>query len=123
DAKLLRTHTVWEGAPLNLYGPPFNDSANRFICDFTGNLLWGNLPVQPWELTDSRGTGFDQANTRFLGVSTAGGQTSFLYELIPSAGTPVRVQETPWLEQVLSRAAVVRRFEVAPLAAAARLSP
>jgi hypothetical protein len=40
DAKLAVTHSVWEGAPLNLYGPPFNDSANRFICDFTGNLLW-----------------------------------------------------------------------------------
>src|SRR4029077_19174327 len=46
-----------------------------------------------------------------------------LYELIPAVGAPVRVQETPRLEQVLSRAAVVRRFEVGPLAAPVRFSP
>ena len=95
DAKLLRTHTVWEGAPLNLYGPPFNNTATRFICDFTGNLLWGNLPVQPWELAHPDGNGFDLSNTRFLGVSTKGDLCSFLYELSSDAGTPVAVRETP----------------------------
>ena len=123
DATLLRTHTVWEGSPLNLYGPPFNNTATRFICDFTGNLLWGSLPIHSWELPRPRGDGFDLANHRFLGVSTKDSNTSFLYELITAMGAPVRVLETPQLERVLSRAAVVRRFEVAPHDAAVRYSP
>ncbi|MDA1274898.1 MAG: hypothetical protein O2960_12755 [Verrucomicrobia bacterium] len=124
DAELLRTHTVWEGAPLNLYGPPFNGTAARFVCDFTGDRLWGSLPVQPWELPIQDGGGFGLAESRFLGVSTEGGQTHFLYELIPaSAAAPVRIRETPLLERLLSLNAVVRRFEIGPLAAPVRLSP
>jgi glucose/arabinose dehydrogenase len=124
DAKLLSTHTVWEGAPLNLYGPPFNNTATRFICDFTGNLLWGNLLIQPWEfVVPEPGRADLPRATRFLGVSTKGGQSSFLYELIPSSGQPVRVRETPRAERVLSRDAVVRRFEVAPLVTPVRFSP
>lgn len=123
DAKLLRTHTVWEGPPLNLYGPPFNGTATRFICDFTGRLLWGNLPIEPWKFARPGGSGFDLANTRFLGMSTKGGQSSFLYELIPAVGSPIHVRETPRVERVRARVAVVRRFEVAPLVAAVGLSP
>ncbi|MBI4660838.1 MAG: PQQ-dependent sugar dehydrogenase [Verrucomicrobia bacterium] len=122
DAELLRTHTVWEGAPLNLYGPPFNNTATRFICDFTGNLLWGNLPVQPWEMANTRGRGFDPANTRFLGVSTRENQTSFLYELVAASGVAVRVRETSRAERVLSHRAVVRRFEIGPLVAPVRFA-
>jgi glucose/arabinose dehydrogenase len=123
DATLLRTHTVWEGAPLNLYGPPFNNTATRFICDFTGKLLWGNLPIQAWQVAREDGGGFfGWPETRFSGVSTVGGSTSFLYDLFPVVGTVVRVQETPLAEQIGSRVAVVRRFEVAPLALAARFS-
>src|SRR5205085_2750308 len=44
-------------------------------------------------------------------------------ELVPTAGAPVRVRETPRAERVLSRTAVVRRFEVAPLVAPVRHSP
>lgn len=122
DARLLQTHTVWEGAPLNLYGPPFTGTATRFICDFTGTLLWGNLPDPPWEQDRSDGSGYDSANGRFLGVSTTGGRTIFLYELIPAAGAPVRVRETPRVENILSLPAVIRRFEIAPHEAHFRFS-
>jgi glucose/arabinose dehydrogenase len=122
DATLLRTHTVWEGESLNLYGPPFNGSATRFICDFTGNPLWEHLPIQPWELERAVGAGFNTANARFVGVSTQGGKTSFLYELLPVAGVPIKVRETPRFERVLSNAVVVRRIEIAPLAAPVRFS-
>ncbi|MBI2946779.1 MAG: PQQ-dependent sugar dehydrogenase [Verrucomicrobia bacterium] len=123
DAKLLNIHSVWEGAPLNLYGPPFNNTATRFICDFTGHLLWGNLPVQPWEIASTRGGGFNLADTRFLGVSTKGGETSFLYELLSaSTGQSVRVRETPRAERVMSRGVVVRRCEVGPSVVSFRLS-
>ena len=122
DAELLRTHTVWEGAPLNLYGPPFNGTAARFVCDFSGNRLWGNLPVQPWQFARQSGDGFDSADSRFLGVSTTSGQTHFLYELIHASAPPVRIRETPRMERILSRNAVVRRFEIAPLAEPVRLS-
>jgi hypothetical protein len=93
DAKLLRTHTVWEGAALNLFGSPFNNTAARFICDFAGTLLWGNVPVHPWELARPDGNGFNLASTRFLGVSTKGNQCTFLFELSPIAA--VEVRETP----------------------------
>src|SRR5204863_8494136 len=81
DATLARTHTVWEGPPLNLYGPPFNGTSIRFICDFTGEPLWETLPIQPWSADPSNPGDFHPLNTRFLGVSTSTGQTSFLYEL------------------------------------------
>ncbi|MBM3834349.1 MAG: hypothetical protein FJ403_13985 [Verrucomicrobia bacterium] len=123
DARQLRTHTVWEGAPLNLYGPPSNGTATRFVCDFTGDLIWEDLSPQPWEFLRPGGSGFDTAKSRFLGVSTKGGQTSFLYEVVPSSGTTTHVRETPRLEQVLSGSAIVRRFEVAPLSDPLRYSP
>ena len=123
DTELLRTHTVWEGASLNLYGPPFNGSAARFVCDYSGDLLWGNLPILPWHHARQNGGGFESANSRFLGVSTTGGRTHFLYELIQAASPPVRIRETPRMEQLLSHNVLVRRFEIAPVAEPIRLSP
>jgi hypothetical protein len=113
DARLLRTHTVWEGAPLNLYGPPFNNTATRFICEFSGAPLWENLPTRPWEIARAEG-GFETVKSRFRGVSTRNGQTGFLYELFPASGASVQVTETPRLERLQARAAVVRRVRVSP---------
>src|SRR5690349_8732266 len=36
DPELLRTHAVWMGNGLNLFGPPYHGSSDRFICDFDG---------------------------------------------------------------------------------------
>ena len=48
DAQLLRTHTVWRGESLNLYGPPYTGTSARFVCDFSGARQWGSLQRSPW---------------------------------------------------------------------------
>jgi len=123
DAHLLRTHTVWEGVPLNLYGPPFNNTATRFICDITGSPLWASLPRQPWETGRPDGGRFEVAESRFLGVSTRNGPTSFLYELLPASDAPAQVQEMPRCERVQSRDAVIRRVRISPHREPVRWSP
>jgi glucose/arabinose dehydrogenase len=123
DPTLARTHTVSEGPSLNLYGPPFTDTATRFICDFSGQALWETLPVSPWAAARPGAGSFDRVATRFLGVSTKGGQSSFLYEVIQPAGRAIQVQETPRLERVSKHDAVIRRFAIGPLMGPVRLSP
>ncbi len=113
DAQLLRTHAVWQGDSLNLYGPPYNGTSTRFVCDFTGARLWGSLARSPWS--------FDAVAqdsgplTRFKGHSTAHGATAFVYELYPPGDAPVSVIESPRLERVGEHNVIIRRFEVAPL--------
>jgi len=70
----------------------FNGTATRFICDFTGNLLWGNLPMQPWELARPRGSGFDwQTPASSASVPSAVRPVSFTnLFLSPGAGACAR---------------------------------
>ena len=121
DVQLLRTHTVWQGASLNLYGPPYNGTATRFVCDFTGTRLWGSLARSPWTF-DAVATDADGPLTRFKGHSTVGGATAFVYELYPPGDAPVPVIESPRLERVGEHNVIIRRFEVAPLARRVRLN-
>ncbi len=115
DAQLLRTHTVWRGDSLNLYGPPYNGTSTRFVCDFTGTRLWGNLQRSPW-IFDAGAADVPAPLTRFLGHSTAGGATAFVYELHPPGDPSVNVIESPRLERVGTHDVLVRRFEVSPVA-------
>jgi len=121
DAQLLRTHTVWRGDSLNLYGPPYNGTSTRFVCDFTGTRLWGGLARSPW-VFDAVAADTPGPLTRFAGHSTAGGATAFVYELYPPGDAPVAVIESPRLEQVGGHNVIIRRFEVAPLARRVRLN-
>ena len=120
DAQLLRTHTVWLGDSLNLFGPPYTGTATRFVCDFTGTRLWGSLARSPWS--------FDAAAedtgplTRFKGHSTFGGATAFVYELYPPGDSPVSVIESPRLERVGEHHVITRRFEVSPRSQRVRLN-
>src|SRR5205814_5922103 len=50
DAQCLRTHTVWSGPGLNLRGPPYTGEKSPFLCDFEGEVLWGNPPLVPWRV-------------------------------------------------------------------------
>ena len=121
DTQLLRTHTVWQGAPLNLYGPPYNGSATRFVGDFTGPRLWGNLQRSPW-VFDAVAADAAGPLTRFAGHSTAGGATAFVYELFPPGEATVHVIESPRLERVGAHDVVVRRWEISPHAQRLRLN-
>jgi glucose/arabinose dehydrogenase len=121
DAQLLRTHTVWQGDSLNLYGPPYNGTSTRFVCDFTGTRLWGSLARSPWTF-DASAADATGPLTRFKGHSTAGGATSFVYELYPPGDAPVAVIESPRLEQVSGHNVIIRRFELGPFARRIRLN-
>ncbi len=109
DAKLLRTHTVWEGEPLNLYGPPFNGTATKFVCDFTGVRLWGDAFAR-------------EPHGRFLALETTGGINSFRYELETRDASPLIVRETPRLERLANHSIVVRDFKLTGKEARATLS-
>ncbi|MFM8469343.1 MAG: hypothetical protein ACKODH_05150 [Limisphaerales bacterium] len=113
DAQLLRTHTVWRGDPLNLYGPPYTGTSARFDCDFTGTRLWGGLQRSPW-VFDAVAADTPGPLTRFAGHSTAGGATAFVYELFPPGDAAVNVIESPRLERVGEHDVVVRRWEISP---------
>ena len=113
DAQLLRTHTVWQGDSLNLYGPPYNGTSTRFVCDFTGTRLWGNLQRSPW-IFDAVAADAPGPFTRFAGHSTAGGAPAFVYELFPPGDAAVSVIESPRLERLGEHDVVVRRWEISP---------
>ena len=116
DARLLRTHTVWAGESLNLFGPPYSGSANRFICDFTGTRLWGNPPFFPWSVDPSGENDFREAppGSDFKGISTKGGVTTFIYHVAVEDRKPFRVHETSRSEVIGGHNVVVRRFEIGP---------
>jgi hypothetical protein len=121
DAQFLRTHTVWQGDSLNLFGPPYTGTATRFVCDFTGTRLWGSLARNPWTF-DAVAADTDGPLTRFKGHSTLGGAHAFVYELYPPGDSHVPVIESPRLEQVGGQNVIIRRFEVGPLARRVRLN-
>ena len=121
DAQLLRTHTVWQGDSLNLFGPPYTGTATRFVCDFTGTRLWGSLARSPWTF-DAVAADTDGPLTRFKGHSTVCGAAAFVYELYPPGDSPVAVIESPRLERVGEHRIVIRRFEIGPLARRVRLN-
>jgi len=112
DAKLLRTHTVWEGESLNLYGPPFNGTATRFICDVEGSRrLWGDRFTMPWFFLETNINASPQG--RFVALSTRGRTTTFIYDAFSSPDAPVLVHESPRIEEVQGLRVIVRKFEVA----------
>ena len=116
DSELLRTHSVWRGTGLNLYGPPFHGRSDRFICDYDGDDLWSSPPVFPWSVDAIPKA--DQlkrpASARFIGMSTGEGRVTFIYELELSRGGTVRIHETPSRSVLQEKDFVVRRVEVGP---------
>jgi len=116
DAHLLRTHTVWTGAGLNLLGPPYTGQKSPFLCNFNGQTLWGNPPVFPWRI--GRRAQKDQfqrpESARFKGTSTKSGAITLMYELAMEEGKAVQIFEAPRREMIGNMAAVVRRFQIRP---------
>ena len=121
DAQLLRTHTVWRGESLNLYGPPYTGTSARFVCDFSGVRQWGSLQRSPW-IFDAVAADTPGPLTRFAGHSTAGGANSFVYELFPPGDAAVNLIESPRLERVGDHDVIIRRWEISPHAQRFRLN-
>ena len=76
DAELLRTHTVWTGGPLRIWGPPHHGSSDRFICDFEGKVLLKTGPFSAWW----NAAGKAITNLNFTGIKTDG-NTRLLYRV------------------------------------------
>jgi hypothetical protein len=54
------------------------------------------------------------AGTRFVGIRTAQGTTSLLYDIVTSDDRTVRVQEQPRAMIMGATTAIERRFELSP---------
>ncbi|WP_050785854.1 PQQ-dependent sugar dehydrogenase [Pedosphaera parvula] len=114
DPELMRTHTVWTGNGLNLYGPPYNGSAERYICEPGGPVLWRNAPVLSWSaITNAPGQPGVPPGANFIGIDTRKGMVSLLYEARLN-GNRVRIEESPFQASLNGTQVVVRQFELGP---------
>ncbi|MBI4659504.1 MAG: hypothetical protein HY735_11745, partial [Verrucomicrobia bacterium] len=117
DTQLLRTHTVWAGPSLSLFGTPFLGSKTPFLSTHDGPTLWSTPPISAWSvlapstnLERSLPTGSD-----FKGISTAGGIVKLMYDVAFGDGKKIRVRESPSAMPGNDGAlGVVRRLEIAP---------
>jgi len=116
DTELLRTHVAWEGKTLNLWGAVYHGAKDKFYCDYDGATLWANPPVMPWsirELTDEKGYQDAVPKTRYRGVSTKSGRTTFIYELLTADQETIQINETPRNEAGKGPGVIERRLEIA----------
>jgi hypothetical protein len=81
DTQQLRTHTVWRGGDLNLFGPCYHGAKRPFICQPNGERLWGNPPVSMWSKTSEVKTARNELEPQYKGFSTRRGRVTFLYQL------------------------------------------
>jgi glucose/arabinose dehydrogenase len=114
DAERLRTHTVWVGESLNLYGPPYHGSSDRFMCDFDGKTLWTTPQLFPWSAGKLSKTDPESvpASARFKGIETKNGNVTLHYE-VPAGDGTVSVKETADVLVIVGKTAIRRRFEIA----------
>lgn len=98
DAQNLRTHTVWKGAGLKLYGPGYHGAKRPFICKPNGDQLWGNPPTPMWALLQEKDVPSSKSGTpvktQYLGYSTRGGRASVLYQLHSEGRKPTKVHHS-----------------------------
>ena len=117
DGERLRTHTVWTGSSLNLFGPPYHGSSDRFTCDFDGTTLWKTPQICPWFVSDKGAKWTSLAKgSQFRGVSThdLNGHVVLMYELGLENGEKVRVHETPFTRTIEGNVTLERRLEIGP---------
>ena len=73
DTERLRTHTVWRGNGLNLYGPGYHGAKRPFICHPGGDIIWGNPPVPSWSI----GNNSKSVSHKYLSYSTRAGRVTY----------------------------------------------
>jgi hypothetical protein len=83
-----RVHTIWQGEPLNLWGPPYSSSKSPFICDFKGRTLFSFPQLNPWWTKGKR-----EILSNFRGIQTGDEGVVLSYELL-TANTNVFVTES-----------------------------
>ncbi len=112
DMELLRTHTVWRGQSLNLFGPPYSRTKEPFLCSYSGQTLWTMPPEFPWtsgELAEPKTK--RPEGGRFRAIETIGNEPSFSYEW-PVGREVVRVREILRADKATGADWIVRRLEI-----------
>jgi glucose/arabinose dehydrogenase len=118
DTELLRTHTVWKGPGLNLFGTPYHGGKTPFLSTVEGVSLWGMPPFCPWFTEPPNTTVLGSPNSaasveaQYKGMSTSGGRVAIRYNLNFRMGTTVQVEEIPLAEG--NGPVVVRKIQVGP---------
>ena len=88
DTQNMRTHSVWRGKGLDLYGPCYHGGKRPFICQVNGDHLWGNPPVNLWSLDDDIST-----RAHYKGFSTLNNRICLLYD-VSKNGNRTEVRQT-----------------------------
>lgn len=116
DTELLRTHAVWNGPSLNLYGSPYRAAKVPFYCNYDGTTLWTNPALFPWAVGEQPGGVSNRPlkGARYRGLSSKGGRVTLIYDLVGKDGRSVAIQETPRRELAGGAVTIIRRFEIAP---------
>lgn len=105
DTQNMRTHSVWRGKGLDLYGPCYHGGKRPFICHPNGDPLWGNPPATPWMLDGDTST-----RTHFTGFSTLNNRISLLYD-VTKGGQHAEVRQTVYsLNDAIVRSYSFARF-------------
>lgn len=116
DTELLRTHVAWEGKPLNLWGAVYHGAKDKFYSDYNGETLWENPRVFPWRIKayDPKVEKYEEAvpTSRYLGVSTKAGGTTFMYDLATPEQETIRVHETHRHNPLMVDGVIERRLEI-----------
>jgi hypothetical protein len=115
DTELLRTHTVWQGDTLNLWGAVYHAAKDKFYCDFNGQVLWTMPPVFPWAAgsQDPKQFAFQAPpGARFRELSSSANGVALRYDVPAGKSGVVAVTETAAPASVNGAPAVARHFRV-----------
>lgn len=115
DAEKLRVHTVWSGPRPALAGYQFGLGVQPFAT-LQGTALWQLPSVCPWQVGALKNPSVCEtpSGSHFRGVSTKGGQVTFLYDVGGGDGQLIRIHETARVETNWPTHTIIRRFEIAP---------
>jgi len=102
DTQNIRTHSVWRGKGLDLYGPCYHGGKRPFICHPNGDRLWGNPPVNLWMLDGDPST-----RVHYTGFSRLNNQVSLLYN-VSKTGRRAEVRQSVYS----ANDAVVRSYSL-----------
>ena len=116
DSKLMRTHTVWKGRGLALYGPPYSNSKAPHICKVDGDVLWQNPPFFPWSVghLPTQDQNEVLAGSDFKAIKSLGGNTVLHYLVGLPGGARVSISEHTRVEPLGESVAIIRQFEIGP---------
>ena len=112
DTTLLRLHTVWKGAGLELHGPPFTGKKTPFLSRIRGEILFKNHALPSWTGGPRPSLASGLAG-EYLGHDLGGSGVTLRYQ-IQAPGGWVKVTEQFSSLMIASQEAVIRRVVLAP---------